>query len=100
MNRVNLQRLGVGQFDIPPPPKPCGFSKNVSSRERVKPCFFVTFDIIIGYNFPENFIEILKLFRRYEDLSVNINYFHQLFAFSGIYLLQRNQWRQHITDNR
>ena len=26
---------------------PCGFSKNAVSREKVKPCFFVTFDIII-----------------------------------------------------
>ena len=30
----------------------CGFSKNVSSRDRVKACFFVTFDIIIGHIFP------------------------------------------------
>ena len=32
-----------GQFD--PPPSPFGFSKNVSSKERVKPWFFVTFNI-------------------------------------------------------
>ena len=36
----------------------CGFSENVSSKEKVKPCFFVTFNIIISYIFPENFIEI------------------------------------------
>ena len=37
---------------------PCGFSKNLSSKERVKPWFFVTFNIIIRHVFPENFIEI------------------------------------------
>ena len=35
----------------------CGFSKNVSSKERVKPWFFVTFNIILRHIFPENFIE-------------------------------------------
>ena len=37
------------------------FSKNVSSRETVKPWFFVTFNIIISHIFPENFIEILQV---------------------------------------
>ena len=49
---LTLKRLG-GQFD-----PPCGFAKNVSSKEQVKPWFFVTFNIIISYIFPENFIEI------------------------------------------
>ena len=35
----------------------CGFSKNVSSKEMVKPCFFFTFSIILKRIFPENFIE-------------------------------------------
>ena len=39
----------------------CGFSKNVSSQERVKPWFFVTFSIILSYIFPENFIEITQV---------------------------------------
>ena len=30
--------------------------KNLSSDERVKPCFFVTFNIIISHIFPENLI--------------------------------------------
>ena len=34
-----LKRLRV-QFDPPPPPPLCGFSKNVSCKERVKPRFF------------------------------------------------------------
>ena len=36
----------------------CGFSKYVSSRERVEPWFFVTFNIIKSHSFPEYFIEI------------------------------------------
>ena len=36
---------------------PCGFSKNVSSKDWVKPWFFVTFNIIFGHIFPGNFIE-------------------------------------------
>ena len=51
-HNLTLKRLG-GQFDTP-----CGFSKNVSSKERAKPWFFVTFNIIIRHIFPENFIEI------------------------------------------
>ena len=46
---------------------PYGFSKNVSSKQRVKPWFFVTFDIITSHIFPENFIEIPQAFRRYEE---------------------------------
>ena len=44
-----LERLNLYQSD---------FSKNVSSKEKVKPCFLVTFDIIIKQIFPENVIEI------------------------------------------
>ena len=57
--RLTLERLG-GQFDIPP----CGVSKNVSSKERVKPCFFVIFNMIINHIFPENFIEIPQVFQK------------------------------------
>ena len=39
-------------------PPPCGFSKNVSSKERVRHWFFVTFNVIISHIFPEYFIEI------------------------------------------
>ena len=40
---------------------PCGFSKNVSSREGVK------LNIIINHIFPENFIESPQVVRRYEN---------------------------------
>ena len=36
-------------------------SKNVSSKERVKPCDFVTFNIIISHIFPEYFIKIRQV---------------------------------------
>ena len=35
----------------------CGFLKNVSSKESVRPWFYVAFDIVISHNFPENFIK-------------------------------------------
>ena len=43
---------------------PCGFSKNVFSRERVKLRFFVTFDIIKSQNFSEKFIEIPQVVQK------------------------------------
>ena len=57
MPALTLKLLGQGgQFA--PPPSPCGFSKYISSKERAKACFFVTFDTIISHIFPETFIEI------------------------------------------
>ena len=53
IHMVNPKTAGGDQFD----PSPCGFSKSVSSKEREKPCFFVTFSIILRHIFPENFIE-------------------------------------------
>ena len=63
-NLLNTKAAGGGQFDLPAPLLPCGFSKNVSSKERVKPCFFVTFNIIIRHIFPENFIEIPRVVQK------------------------------------
>ena len=56
----NPKTAGGSQFD----PPLCGFSKNVSSKERVKPWFFATFDIIIRHVFPENFIEIPQVVQK------------------------------------
>ena len=36
--------------------------------KRLKLCFLVTFNIIISYIFPENFIEVYQALRRYEFL--------------------------------
>ena len=43
---------------------PCGFSKNVFSRKRVKGCFFVTFNNVISQIFPENFIKVSKVVQK------------------------------------
>ena len=40
------------------------FSKNISSKERVKPCFFVTFNIISKHIFPENFMEFPQVVQK------------------------------------
>ena len=61
----------------------CGLSKNVSSKERVKPWFFVTFNIIIGHIFPEDFIEIHQVFQKTWRISPSI------LAIFIIFLLQR-----------
>ena len=37
--------------------RPCALFKNLFSRERVQPCFLVTFNIIISHIFPDDFIE-------------------------------------------
>ena len=51
---------GGGPFG-PPPPTLCGFPENVSSKERVKSCFFVTINTILKHIFPENFIEFPEI---------------------------------------
>ena len=48
----------------PPPPPPYGFSENVSSKERVKTWFFVTFNIILRDIFPEKFIEFPQVVQK------------------------------------
>ena len=50
-------------FDTPPPPL-CCFSKNVSSKERVKPCLFVTLNTILRYIFPKNLIEFPQVVQK------------------------------------
>ena len=53
---------GGGGVNLPPPPL-C-FSKSVSSKEREKPWFFVTFNIILRHIFPENFIEFPQVVQK------------------------------------
>ena len=50
----------------------CGISKTVPSRDRLKPWFFVTFNIIISLIFPENFIEISQVFQKIWRFSPSI----------------------------
>ena len=47
----------------------CVFSIYLFSRERVKPFFFVTFNIIISHVFPENFIAIARVVTIFIDFS-------------------------------
>ena len=55
-----LKRLG-GVVNLT---APCGFSKNVSSEERVKRWFFVTFNTILRHIFPENAIEFPQVVQK------------------------------------
>ena len=50
----SLKGWEEGQFD----PTPYGFSKNLCSRKRVNPSFFVT--IIISHIVPENLLEVVQ----------------------------------------
>ena len=74
---------------------PCGFLKNVSSKERVKPWLFVTFNIIIiSHTFLKISLNFLKLFRRYEELLCQYQLFSSILSifrdFFDVSLLQRN----------
>ena len=59
LKEVSTNPKKAGLVNLIPPP--CGFSKAAFSRERVKPWFFVTFNIIIRHIFPENFIEFSQV---------------------------------------
>ena len=62
---------------------PCGFSKSVFSKEREKPWFFVTFNIILRHIFPENFIEfpqvVQKIWRNSLSILANFHQFSSIF---------------------
>ena len=72
-------------------PSPCLFPNNASSKERVKPWFFVTFNIIIN--------GILKILRLSVPILAIFSNFHQFFGFFDISLLQRKERRQLVTDD-
>ena len=59
---LTLICLGGGGGQIDPPP--CGFANNASSKERVKPWFSVTFEIILKHIFPENLIEFPQIVQK------------------------------------
>ena len=48
-----------GQFD-----SPLWFLKTGSSKEKMEPWFFVTFNIILKHIFPENFIEFPQVIQK------------------------------------
>ena len=84
-----LKRMG-DQFN----PPSCGFSKNVSSEERVKPWFFMSFSIIISHIFFWKFrLSSSSHSENMKTFSVNVSYFYQFslsFGFFDISFLQRN----------
>ena len=91
--KINERNLTL--HPLPPVPRPiCCFSKNVSSKERLNPWFFVTFNIIISHTFPENSIEIPEIVQKIWTISLSILAiwidFNQIFGFFGISLWQRN----------
>ena len=61
---------------------PCGFSKIASSKERVKPWFFVTFNVILKHTFPENFTEFpqvaQKIRRNSQSILANFHQFSSI----------------------
>ena len=59
----------AGAVNLTPPP--CGFSKNASIKEKVKPWFFVTF-IVISHIFPQTFIEITQVVQKIWRISPSI----------------------------
>ena len=95
---LTLKWLGVdgeggwGAVNLTPP---CGFLKTVSSKERVKPWFFVTLNIIIGLIFPENFFEIPQVFQK--NFSVSIIYFHHFLVTKKLMTSARHRWCQHFS---
>ena len=66
---LNLKRLGEGriQYDTT-----CGFSKNTSSREGGGARIFVTFKIIIGLLFTNNFIRVPQVVQEIWSFSPSI----------------------------
>ena len=76
---LTLKWLG-DQFDFL-----CGFLKNVSFKEMVKPWLFVTFNIMISHLFSDNYIEIPQVVQNIWRISLSILPifidFHQCFRF-------------------
>ena len=63
--KLNPKTGGVKEwFHFDTPPSPLWFFKNVSSKERVKPCLFVTLNIILRYIFPKNLIEFPQVVQK------------------------------------
>ena len=86
---------------------PCGFSKHVSSNERAKCWFFVTFNNILRHIFPENLIEfpqvVQKIWRNYLSILANFHQYSSTFWIFWHYLVTKklmmstyNRWGQHF----
>ena len=84
-------------------PLPCGFSKNISSKERVKLWFFVTFNIILGHIFRDIFVDLPQDVQKIWRISLSILaififcgfFWHFLFT-KKLMKLAYNRWCQHF----
>ena len=87
------KRLGEGVYLTPH----CRLSKNVSSREEGKPCFIMTFNIILSHIFPENFIEIPHPVQKIWRLFSTIFWiFWDLLVTKKLMTSAYNKWYQHF----
>ena len=50
-----LQMLSYNKIDLTLKRPPCCFSKDIFSKDKLKTCFFVRFNVIISHIFPETF---------------------------------------------
>ena len=79
------------------------FFIKLSNKEIVNSWFFLTFNLIMSHILPENFIKISQVVQKIWRFSLTIYFFldNQFFSFFWLFdnsLLQRNWWRQLITD--
>ena len=75
-----------------------GFSKNISSKERVllDPGFFVTFNIIICHIFLENFIEVPQIAQRVCIISSIFWTFRHFLVTKKLMTSAYNRWCLHV----
>ena len=64
LNLKTARGKGEGEGVNLTPPSTAVVFKKVSFKEKVKPWFFVTFNIILRHIFPENFIDFSQVLRK------------------------------------
>ena len=94
---------GRGVNFTPLPFSPCGFSKIVSFRERVKPCSFCLIILLSVTSFLKNSLKLLKSFRGSEDFLRQYWLFLSIFWIFLHFLIKNklmawafNTWCQHF----
>ena len=103
----NDNKIILNSPTLPSPSLLGGFFKHVFSEEMVKPCFFVTFNIIISHNFSENFIEIPQVAQNtwilsQKILAIFIDFHHFFLSFAHFFVTHKliasayKRWCQHF----
>ena len=94
---LTLKQLGDQFAPLPP----CGFSKNVSSKERMKAVFFMSFNIIKSCIFLESLIETLHVVQKL--WRVFCEFLWEFWVFRGHFLVTKklmkssyNRWCQNF----